>query len=59
MNVDAIVRSMLSQAGVQPPEPEIQEFIAGYPAVRESLGPIYAMAGLPETDGVLIFRAAE
>jgi hypothetical protein len=59
MSVDATVRAMLSQAGVQPPEPEIQEFIAGYPAVRESLRPIYAMVGLPETDGILIFRAAE
>jgi hypothetical protein len=59
MNVETTVRSMLSLAGIHPSELEIQDYIAAYPATREQLQSLYAMPTLPETDGVLIFRAAE
>lgn len=59
MDADVTVRTMLALAGVAPPEDEIKELIAGYPATRESMAAMYALAELPGTDGVLVFRAAD
>lgn len=58
MDPDTTVRSLFALAGVSPPEDEMAEFIAGYPALREQLATLYAVPDTPLTDGILVFRAA-
>ena len=59
LDTDATVRTLLTLAGIEPPEDEIRELVDGYPATRAALDAIYAVAELPSTDGILVFRAAE
>jgi hypothetical protein len=57
MDTDTTVRTLLELAGVAPPEDEVLELIAGYPASRAAMDAIYAVADLPGTDGILTFNA--
>jgi hypothetical protein len=57
MDTDTTVRTLLELAGVAPPEDEVLELIAGYPASRAAMDAIYAVADLPATDGILTFNA--
>jgi hypothetical protein len=59
MDADTTVRTLLTLAGLTPPEEEIQDFILGYPAMREKLDAMYAVPGSADADGILVFRAAE
>ncbi len=59
MDSATTVRSLLELAGVSPPEDEVLELIAGYPAARAALDAVHAVADLPATDGILVFRPAE
>jgi len=58
MDPDTTVRSLFAVAGVSPPEDEMDEFIAGYPAMREQLPTLYAVPDTPLTHGALVFRSA-
>lgn len=59
MDTETTVRTLFALAGVTPPEDEMAEFIAGYPATRESLDLLYAVPDTPLTDGILVFRPAD
>lgn len=59
MDTETTVRNLFALAGVSPPEDEMAEFIAGYPAVRAQLDALYAVPDTPLTDGILVFRPTE
>jgi hypothetical protein len=50
---------MLALAGVTPPEDEIQQFIAGFPATREQLAALYAVPDTPLADGIVGSRPTD
>ena len=59
MDTETTVRTLFALAGVTPPEDEMAEFIAGYPATRESLDLLYAVPDTPLTDGILVLQPAD